>query len=471
MTAHTKRGARPDPSPATSTTRARTTSRFGARVVSALAVSAALVVAACSSSGSSSSSSSGTAGGKTAAPGAIDRTYAGTTITVLVPPWESYTKAQLASFTQQTGINVNVESLAFDAIHDKIVTSEAAHVSPADVTEINWSWVGQFGAAGWYQPIDNYFTAAQRSDNMLTQVFGYNGGMIAMPYNLDFRATYVNQSLFERAGITTLPTTWDQLLQDAKQLKAKGVSNYPIGVPLSVTTGGATPWYALAMSAGGGLLDAQSKPAFTDSNSAGYRALQYERSLYQNGLISPADATLTDQQVSTQFEQGAIAIELSYSPSVAASYSNPSVAAIAKTHDKVALIAVPAGGGGQAATYGDPEGLGIPKLSSHPGAAAMFISWTQLQQTMIENFDNPNAGNIPPTKSGLDALQSSGKLVSAAQISAILPTVKPLFAQGTPEWYPQFSTDAATTVQSVVQGKQGVSDGLSALAGQVSSMS
>lgn len=421
-------------------------------------------VAAC---GSSAGGSSAVASLK---PGTISRAYAGTTISVLVPPWESYPKQQLAQFTKLTGIKVNLQSLAWDSIHDKVVSSEAAHVAPADVTEVDWSWVGQFCAAGWYAPLGSYVTQGAVSGNIVAPVFRCHGQQMAMPYNLDFRVTYINVTDFRKAGINSLPTTWNELAADARQLKSKGVLQYPVGVPLSVTEGSSTPWYALTKSAGGDLFTSNGQPAFTSPGSPAYQALEFEKTLYQSGLTQPGSISLTDQQVSTLFQQGKVAIELSFSPANAAGYNDPSVSQIAKNHDQVALIPLPGSDGHRTGTFGLPEGLGIPKLSQHPGAAAMFINWSQREDVMTAAFKDPNLGNLPPTTTALHALNSQGLLVDGKQLLAILPTVKPLFPEGTPVWYPQFSNDAATMIQSVVQGRQQPGAALKALAAQAAAL-
>ena len=78
--------------------------------------------------------------------------------------------------------------------------------------------------------------------------------------------------------------------------------------------------------------------------------------------------------------------------------------------------------------------------------------------------------NTPPITAAIDRLASTGKLVAGKQVLSILPTVKPLFLQGTPTWYPQFSTDVATQIQSVVEGHEQVKTALSILASQTQSL-
>jgi multiple sugar transport system substrate-binding protein len=289
-----------------------------------------------------------------------------------------------------------------------------------------------------------------------------------MPYNIDFRGTIINMTLMKKAGIATVPTTWAQLLADAQQLKTKGVLAHPVGVPLSVTEGSSTPWYALIKSAGGSVLDPAGTPAFTAASSAGAQALQYEATLYKDGLVPPGEVSLTDQQTSALFAAGQVAIELSYSPSALGGYLTPSSSKVAK--DDIVLAGIPGTDGTKTGTFGLPEGLGIPKQSAHQGAAAMFIYWWEQLPQLLASYTNPNMGNVPPLTSALNYLNAHNQLVNGSQVLAILPSVSPLFTGGTPTWYPQFSTDVATMIQNVAEGKASVSSALAQLASQAQSL-
>lgn len=426
------------------------------------------LVAACGGTSGSSGAGSGSAPPSSYKPGALNRQFAGHTIHVLLPPWGNMPQSQLKKFTAKTGIKVDLQTLSWDSIHNKVATSEAAGVVPADVTEVDWSWVGQFGAAGWYTPLQKWLSPSTVNGSPVAPVFVYHGERLAMPYNIDFRATTLNWTDFKKAGISTTPTTWAQLMKDAQQIKAKGIAQYPIGVPLSTTEGAATPWYALTKSAGGQVLNAKDAPAFSAANSAGAEALSYELRLYRDKLVPPGEVGLTDLQTQNLFESGQIAILLSFSPGALPAYKDPKQAKVA--HDVIRMIPLPGTNGHRTGTFGLPEGLGIPKQSKQKGAAAEFITWWEQLPQLITSYTNPNMGNLPSETSALKYLTSHGKLVGGQAILRILPTVKPLFPQGTPVWYPQFSTDVAAMIQSVVEGHSQPKSGLAQLASQTRSL-
>ena len=400
--------------------------------------------------------------------GAINRQYAGTTITVLVPPYAGMPQSQLAKFTKETGIKVKLETLAWADIHDKIVTAEAAHIAPADVTEVDWSWVGQFQQAGWYTPLNHYVGKPLIHNAINRNVFTISGQLLAMPYNFGFKETTVNVTDFKKAGITRLPTSWGQVLQDAKTLKAKGIVQYPVGFPLSVGESASTNWYALIKSAGGELFNAKWVPQFTTPSSAGYQALTFIKTLYQDHLVPPGAVSLHNIQVQNLFASGQIAIALTSGPLFMSSFKNPKTSQVAS--DSLKIIPLPGHDGHRTGTFGLPEGLGIPKLSTHKGAAAEFINWWMQKPQLLLSYNDPNMGNPPPQLNVLNQLAASHKIIGGKEILNILPTVHPLFAQGTPVWYPQFSNDAATMIQSVVEGHVSVQTGLKNLANEAQQM-
>lgn len=384
--------------------------------------------------------------------------YAGQTLTVLLPPWGTLPKAMADQFQQSTGIHLQLQTMGWDNIHSKIVTAEAAGTAPADVTEFDWSWVGQFGAANWYMPLGDQFSASLVSDIGASNIFTYHGKLLAIPYSNDFRITIVNKAMFAKAGIDTMPQTLDELLADAKKIKQAGIVKYPIGVPLSATEGAATPWYLLTKAFGGELFGDNWTPQFTSEGSAGYKAMAWEMGALKDGLIDPAETGLTDVQTQSLFKNGKIAIDLAGWPGNLPVYNDPSKSNVAG--DAVPIL-VP-GVNGQHRTFGLPEGLGIPAASKHKGAAVAFIKWWMEPANQIKIYQS--LGDLPTRTSVLKQLNSEGKLQGGDILLQQIPTVEPLFPQGTPTWYPQFSTGVASAINQAAKGQLSVSSAIQQIA-------
>lgn len=385
-------------------------------------------------------------------PGSVTQQYSGTTINVLVPSWAALPKSSVAQFTDKTGIKVTQQTLDFDAVHDKIVTAGAAGQSPADVTEVDWTWASQFATAKWYTDLSSYLSAESISSDAGSSLFAVKGQQVAIPYNLDFRGTVVNMTMLKKAGISKPPATWDDLVTAATAIKASGGPQYPVALPLSVTEGSATPWYVLTKAAGGEILDENAAPAFTGSGSAGEQAAAFIKKLWDLKLVDPGSTNLKDQDISNNFITGKAAIVLSGSPGQLGTAKNDDTSTI--RNDDVTLIATPGPAGPAQHLVGLQEGLGIPAKSEHREAAAMFVSWWQQQAQQVTSYTTPAMGNIPSQSSALTALADSKKLVGADGILALSKDVGPAFPGGVPTWYPQFSSDVASMLQNVVNGKE-----------------
>ena len=352
-----------------------------------------------------------------------------------------------ADFEKDTGIHVDLQTLSWDDIRPKLVTALLAGTAPADVTEFDWSWTGQFNAAGWYLPLQDIIDKDTVADIGVAKIFSVDGNLLGVPYTNDFRVMLVNKKHFADAGITKMPTTLDELVADAKQIKAKGVVQYPIGLPLSPTEGASTSWYLLTKAEGGDLFDKDWKPLFVTPDSAGYKAMALELQLLKDGLVDPASTGLKDSQINdTMFAKGLTSIMISGEPGRLGQFADPAQSSVA---GQVQAIVVPTASG-TTRSYGLPEALGIPKVSQNQDAAIAFVKWFTTKQFQTANYAN---GVLPTRTSALSDLNAAGNLISGDALVAQSKTVEPLFAQGTPTWYPQFSSAVNTAINGVAKGQ------------------
>ena len=79
-----------------------------------------------------------------------------------------------------------------------------------------------------------------------------------------------------------------------------------------------------------------------------------------------------------------------------------------------------------------------------------FVRWFTSKEFQIENYGN---GVLPTRTSALDELNKAGKLQSGDALVEESKYVEPLFAQGTPTWYPQFSSAVNTAINAVAKGQ------------------
>lgn len=433
-----------------------TTKGGRARSIAALALTTMTVaLTACGGGGDSTGSS-----------GSFDPNadLSGQKITVLLP--YKVPSSVLDQFTQETGVDVTFNTAGWDAIHSKLIVANQAQTNIADVTEFDWSFTGQFASAGWNVPLEDGLDPAVAKDlgNTDKPFMDSNGHLYAACYSNDFRMSIYNKAMFDQAGIAKFPATFDELDATNQKLKSSGGVQYPMSIAMAATEGGVTPWYLLTLAMGGQLFDENNQPVFGDPNSPALKALQWEIDQVKNGNVAPGAVTTDDGPAFDAFTAGQTALQVASSPGNLPTANDASQSKIAGSAEG-ALVP---GETGPGASFGLPEGLGIPITSEHKDAALAFINWWEKPDVQAEMYEK--AGFLPCGSSAIDALSKSGKLQSGDAISAELNNVSPLFPGGAPKWYSQFSSAAQGLINSAIKGDTSASDALSQLSDQTAEL-
>nr|MBA2522613.1 extracellular solute-binding protein [Solirubrobacterales bacterium] len=253
------------------------------------------------------------------------------------------------------------------------------------------------------------------------------------------------------------PETFDELRTTLDELKAKGVADSPMTLAMAASEGSVTPWYMLTLAMGGQLFDEDFNPLFTDPESAGYQALQFEVDALQNGWVSPGSVTLDDNAAFQAFTSGSAAIDLASDPGSLVIANDPKQSSIAGDAEPGLLPGID----GPGATFGSSEGVGIPVTAEHKDAARAFIDFLGRTETQIEMY---RAGFLPCGNSALDKLAASGDLEGGEVVTKQFALSKPLFPQGAPAWYSQFSSEAQGLLNAAFKGDITVQEALDQLA-------
>jgi multiple sugar transport system substrate-binding protein len=393
----------------------------------------------------------------------------GVTITVALftdpPP-----QAALNAFTKATGITVDWSNIDWDSLQTKIAAAATSNTYFADATDVDWSRVGELGKLNWFYPMENYVnTKALAADMPQLTSFTSNGHVIGIPFDSSFLVTTVNKSMFAKAGITNMPTTIDAYTKDLQQIKAKGVAQYPLNIPFDAAEGLSTYWYQTTAAFGGSILNGQGKPQFTSPNSAGYKAAEWMVNALKTGLVPPGNINVSDSEgQQTLMAKGTVASTFGdYAGNVGSLYDVPASSSVL---NQVAYIPTP-GVNGVSVNMSNPDGIGIPIKAKYPAAAAKFIQWFTSAQNQAD-FAGASGPNmvmpgyfLPSRLSGLAILTAKGKLIGGAQLSTLLQnSAKPVFPQGAPAWYAQFSGAVFTNLHAAATGSMSVSAAIAAIA-------
>jgi multiple sugar transport system substrate-binding protein len=393
----------------------------------------------------------------------------GVTITVAlatVPP----PKATLDAFTKSTGITVKWSNTDWDSLQTKIAAAATAKTYFADATNVDWSRVGQLGKLNWFYPMEDYLdTKALATQMPQLSSFTSNGHVIGIPYDASFLVTTVNKELFKKAGITTMPKTIDEYTKDLRQIKAKGVAEYPLNIPFAAAEGLSTYWYQTTAAFGGTILDGAGKPQFADPGSPGFKAAQWMVDALKQGLVPPGNINVADSQgQQTLMAKGTVASTFGdYSGNVGSLYD---VDASSSVVGQVTYLPTP-GADGPGPNLSNPDGIGIPREAKYPKAAAKFIDWftqagNQADFAGANGQDKVMTGYFLPSRlEGMQELTKKGKLIGGEQLGDMLEhTAKPVFPEGAPAWYPEFSRAVYTNLHAAAAGSKSVADAVKAIA-------
>lgn len=126
------------------------------------------------------------------------------------------------------GHNVKAEFTGFQGHLEKL-TTQLAGGTEADIMQMNWPWLPLFSKKG-----DGFADLNQFSKIIDLKQFGdilqsgtVNGKLNGIPVSTTGRVFMFNKDTFDKAGLP-LPTTWDELIADAKVFKDKlGPDFYP----------------------------------------------------------------------------------------------------------------------------------------------------------------------------------------------------------------------------------------------------
>ena len=250
----------------------------------AIALVVALVTAAC---GTNQGSGAGSAAPATAAGGSEPAASTGGSspaanlsgeLTVWAMGNEGTKLSTLAdAFTKANpGVKVSVTPVDWGQAVAKLQTAIAGNTTP-DVSQMGTDMMGQFGATGAFEPVPSdiasstYFESAWNTNDVAGVVSG-------VPWYVETRLLYYRTDIAEKAGITSPPATWDDLMAMAKAMKEKGGSKFGI----SLGTKNWQEYFPFLWQNGGDVVDASGNPALNSPQAV--EALTFYDSFFKAGL-------------------------------------------------------------------------------------------------------------------------------------------------------------------------------------------
>jgi multiple sugar transport system substrate-binding protein len=186
---------------------------------------------------------------------------------------------------------------------DTFVTTRNAAGKPFDVLYSSDHWLAKWAAAGWVVPLEDYFPDVKKYASDITafsrQALTYRGKLYGMPYYADAMYFVYNKKMLADAGISTPPTTWKEVTQQALTIKQKGLSAMPVLVGFKAGSWFEEDLFAMIYSEGGKLFDDKLTAVFDVDKGPVFDVIEWIATAINTDKIMPpkvVDMTAVDVQ-------------------------------------------------------------------------------------------------------------------------------------------------------------------------------
>ncbi|WP_411178787.1 extracellular solute-binding protein [Klebsiella variicola] len=372
---------------------------------------------------------------------------AATQINALFMTQAAYSENDIRAMTsdfekQHPDVKVNLEFVPYEALHDKIVAARGAGGNGYDVVLFDAIWPAEFSRYDLLQDVSSRIAADEREKifpgAMNTVV--YQGKTLGMPWILDTKYLYYNKAMLDKAGIKTPPASWQQVMDDAKVLKDKGIVKYPLVWSWSQAEALVCDYTTLVSGFGGSFYQ-NGKLDF--STPASVKAVTLMKTSLDQGLSNPASREYLEEDVRKAFSNGDAAFALNWTYM----YNMANDPKQSKVAGDVGIVPAPGDTPDKPGAVNGSMGLGIAKASQHPEEAWQYIHYLTSQPVQ----DKYAKLSLPVWKASYqDPAVAKGQesLIAAADKSLNVMLSRPETAD-----YSRLSNTLQQQLQSVLQGK------------------
>ena len=360
-------------------------------------------------------------------------------ITFMIPDWGVPPQSMLAEFEKEKGIKVNIETVSWDDIRNKIAIAASGNKAAADVFEVDWSWIGEFEDAQWLEPIE--LSQEDIKDIPSISTFIVNDRVLAVPYANDFRIGYYNKVIYQQAGLDE-PQTWNDVMEDMEILKKKNILKYPYTFPLNANEATTTSFIWLTYLRDGKVFNDDG----TLNRENALTTLNFINDMLKKGLINPANLTLNGLDTYRQILSKDAAFMVGPTSFIARSVDPDQSKAIGE----IEVILPPGKDGKATQTMALTEAVGVSSLSENKEAAKEFVKWYTSKETQKAFFKEISA--IPTRTSVLNEVIDAGEIKNSGAMKETSILVKSPFPNGVPAYYAEMSNSIYNAINSMASG-------------------
>jgi multiple sugar transport system substrate-binding protein len=321
-------------------------------------------------------------------------------------PDTRFVQEVVPQFTEETGIDVDIEVVNYAEMHTKLVPQLVAPTGSYDLIVVDFYWVGEFTKAGWLQPLDERiaadgFDSGVYFDSLMNLVGQVDGVTYMLPfYNYAMGLTYrkdlledpEEQAAFkEKYGIDLrVPETWDEYMKQVEFFTRDTDGNGQVDF-YGVVNQGLRPdpiameWSNYLYANGGRYYEEGTWQPTLDSPEAIAALEAYKTNLSEYG--PPGAASFGFDEAFNVAAQGKAYSYITYNMFRTA-YDDPEQSAVV---GQVEIAPVPNGG------LNGAWGWAIPNSSPNPEAAWTFLKWIESPEIAKERAllgGSPTRGDV-----------------------------------------------------------------------------
>jgi len=335
-------------------------------------------------------------------------------VLVVGDPFQFALEKVAPDFTAETGIKVNLESLAYDALNARLVTSFVSKTPDADVVTVDAMWMGQYYDNGWIVPLDDYIKADKDTDiqdfipEVLHSLNSWRGHIVTFPIAPYGQGVLYRTDVLEEAGIPFPPSdpaqaadwTWEKYAENITALNGKTLAGAQM---FGTVVCGAQPqpivhmYTQLAASRGVRWFTQfpeKSPWDFTPTINSpeNVDSLDMYKALYGNSPPEAINYVWFD--AGTRFSQGDIGMFYWWTPYFYLVKNDGYMSGTpAKIIDKYAIGLLPHASGDTPQVISNGGwSLGLPSTAASPDAGWQFIKWacsaaTQKKMALVPDYN------------------------------------------------------------------------------------
>ncbi len=174
-----------------------------------------------------------------------------------VPDANKALEDSIAEWGRQKNVEPVIEYFTFDDIETKYVAAIETNALP-DVGQLQTIGPARYRGMGRLTDLTDLVNEIVKANGPMLEsalpVVRQGGRFHAVPFNYITDVTFVRTDIYQKAGVK-YPTTWEEVREGARQIKAKGVMEYPLGQSWNRSADGYGVFQALLYSYGGGWAD------------------------------------------------------------------------------------------------------------------------------------------------------------------------------------------------------------------------